>query len=118
MKNRVIMQGEVYICDMGDVIGSEQSGIRPSLVISVDVLNRTSTNVVVLPITSKMKKVQPFHKLLSQEKYPFLKYDMNIVLCENIKSISKDRINQYLGRIDDDDLEDILKLKEFVFKEI
>lgn len=118
MKNRVIMQGEVYKCDMGDVIGSEQSGVRPSLVVSVDVLNRTSTNILVFPITSKLKKIQPFHKLLTQEKYPFLKYKVNTVLCENMKSISKDRINQYLGRIEDDDLEDILEIKEFVFKEI
>lgn len=118
MKNKDITQGEVYFCDMGDVIGSEQSGIRPSLIISVDILNRTSTNVVVLPITSKIKKIQPFHKILLQEKYPFLKYKINTVLCENIKSISKDRISQFLGSIDDDDLKDVLKIKEFVFKEI
>ena len=116
MSERCILQGEVYICDL-DGRNSEQSGSRPCLVIQVDVLNRTSKNVIIVPITSKRKKNLPTHIELLQSDYPFLAYKVNTVLCENIRSISKYRLEKKLGVISKEDLLKILEAKEYAFIE-
>ena len=95
MSKREIYQGQIYICDLGnDNIGSEQSGERPCLVIQNNILNATSEIIIVIPITSKCKKV----------------------LCECIRSLSKKRVKKLIGQIDNEDLEEILKTKEYAYK--
>ncbi len=117
MNRRVILQGEVYICNLDDSQNCEQNGRRPCLVIQVDVLNRTSKNVIIVPITSKKKKSLPTHVELLQSDYPFLDYTINTVLCENIRSISKYRLEKKLGIITKEDLQQVLKAKEYAFVE-
>ena len=56
MSKRQIQQGQIYICELGENIGSEQSGERPCLIIQNNILNETSDVVIVLPITSKAKR--------------------------------------------------------------
>ena len=117
MSKREIYQGQIYICDLGDNnIGSEQSGERPCLVIQNNILNATSEIIIVIPITSKCKKVLPTHYILTNDKYNFLTYDKNTVLCECIRSLSKKRIKKLIGQIDNEDLEEILKTKEYAYK--
>jgi mRNA interferase MazF len=116
VSGRVILQGEVYICSL-DGKNSEQNGSRPCLVIQVDVLNRTSKNVIIVPITSKRKKRLPTHVELLKTNYPFLIYQVNTVLCENIRSISKYRLEKKLGTISKEDLLEVLKAKEYAFIE-
>lgn len=116
-KKRVILQGDIYICNLKSNIGSEQDGNRPCLVIQINILNRTSNNVIVVPITSKVKKKLPTHIELYKKDYDFLYYDTNTVLCENIRSISKERLGKYIGNISKEDLERVLIAKEFSFKE-
>ncbi len=119
MSKREIYQGQIYICDLGsDNIGSEQSGERPCLVIQNNILNATSENIIVVPITSKRKKVLPTHYILTNDKYGFLSCNDNTVLCECIRSVSKKRIQKFIGQIDNYDLEEILKTKEYAYREI
>lgn len=54
-KIRNVFQGDIYICNLNDNIDSEQGGDRPCIIIQLDILNRTSNNVIVVPITSKIK---------------------------------------------------------------
>lgn len=117
MSKREIYQGQIYICDLGnDNIGSEQSGERPCLVIQNNILNYTSNIIIVIPITSKRKKYLPTHYILTNTKYPFLNFNENTVLCECIRSISKKRLGKLVGQIDVEDLNNILRTKEYAYK--
>ena len=117
MSKREIYQGQIYICDLGsDNVGSEQSGERPCLVIQNNILNYTSNIIIVIPITSKRKKYLPTHYILTNTKYPFLNFNENTVLCECIRSISKKRLGKLVGQIDVEDLNNILRTKEYAYK--
>lgn len=117
MSTREIYQGQIYICDLGNNnVGSEQSGERPCLVIQNNILNATSEIVIVLPITSKRKKSLPTHYVLTNQKYNYLTFNENTVLCECIRSISKKRLGKLLGQIEQTDLEAILEIKEYAYK--
>lgn len=117
MPNEEIFQGQIYLCDLGNNnIGSEQSGIRPCLVIQNNILNATSEIIIVIPITSKRKKPLPTHYILTNDKYNYLNCEENTVLCECIRSLSKERLGELLGQIDQSDLEAILETKEYAYK--
>lgn len=117
MSKREIYQGQIYICDLGqDNVGSEQSGERPCLVIQNNILNATSEVIIVVPITSKRKKSLPTHYILTNKKYDFLTFGENTVLCECIRSLSKKRLGKLLGQIEMNDLEEVLKTKEYAYK--
>lgn len=115
-KKREIYQGQIYICELGEGVGSEQCGERPCLVIQNNILNYTSDMVIIVPITSKCKKQLPTHYILTKEKYPFLNFDYNTVLCECIRSLSKKRLGKLIGQIQNDDLDKILKTNDYVYK--
>lgn len=117
MAKRKILQGEIYICELGENIGSEQNGERPCLIVQNNILNETSDVTIVLPITSRLKKEMPTHYKLKSEDYPFLMTGRNTVLCECIRCISKKRIGKLIGTIDERDLNNILKVKEYAYYE-
>lgn len=115
-RKRIVRQGDVFMCDLSvDAIDNEQNGIRPVLVISVDARNETSHNVFIFPITHAQKKVQPCHHVLLNSDYPFFTYPRQVVLCEEGRSVSKKRLERFLGRITEEDIGSILKCKEYVF---
>ena len=113
------LRGEIYMCQIGENIGSEQSNRRPILIISNDRINRTAANIIALPISSKLKfnddgKTLKFksHYLLTKELYPFLDRD-SAVLTDSIRSISKIRLEESLGkvkRVTLNEIENTLKL--------
>ena len=116
MSKREIYQGQIYICNLGnDNMGSEQSGERPCLVIQNNILNATSEVIIVVPITSKRKKSLPTHYILTNDKYDFL-FGENTVLCEYVRSLSKKRLGKFVGQIEQDDLEEVLKTQEYAYK--
>lgn len=118
MDKRKVRQGEVYMCNLSvDSIDHEQGSIRPILVASVDIRNDTSANVFVFPITHARKKYQPCHYPLYQSSYPFFNFKKQIVLCEEGRSVSKSRLERFLGKISDEDLQGVLDSKEYVFIE-
>lgn len=97
-----VARGEVWLADLNPVRGHEQAGKRPCLVISVDLFNQGASGlVVVLPITSKEKGI-PFHVELNPPEGG-LKVG-SFVKCEDVRSISVDRLEKRLGRVSSETL--------------
>lgn len=94
---RVPRIGDVYMMEFGGS-GSEQGGVRPCVVFQNNVGNIHSPNVIVLPITSVLKKTnQPTHVLVKAEDSG-LKLD-SMVLCENPECVSKERLGNYIATL-------------------
>ena len=92
--------GDVYMVQF-DGAGSVQRGFRPAVVFSNNKGNLFSPNVVVLPLTTSLKKVnQPTHVILNAESCG-LKYD-SMVLCENPQSVSKTALNAFITHLGDE----------------
>lgn len=88
-----IRRGDIYYADLSPVIGSEQGGVRPVLVIQNDIGNRYSPTVIVVAITSQIKKAKlPTHVEISAHKYN-LERD-SVVLMEQIRTIDKQRLRE------------------------
>ena len=86
--------GDVYMMWF-DGVGSEQHGMRPGVIFSNNVGNKYSPNVIALPMTSSIKKVnQPTHVVVKRDGTGLAKDSM--VLCENPERMSKDRIGEYI----------------------
>mgnify|MGYP000409925735 CR=1 FL=1 len=96
---RIIKRGDIYYAELNPVIGSEQGGTRPVLIISNDIGNKHSPTVIVAPITSRVhtKAKLPTHTLIKD----FEGLDKNsIILLEQIRTIDKQRLREYLGALD------------------
>lgn len=97
--------GEIYVMYF-DGVGNEQSGWRPGLVFQNNVGNKYSPNIIALPLTSSLKKVdQPTHVVIPADGSGLLKDSM--VLCENPQRMSKDRIGEYITTVSEKYLEEI-----------
>lgn len=92
-------RGDVYYADLRPVVGSEQGGIRPVLIIQNDVGNRHSPTVICAAITSKMNKAKlPTHIELST-----MQYDMDkdsVILLEQLRTIDKKRLKDKVCHLD------------------
>ena len=96
----VVRRGDMFYADLSPVIGSEQGGIRPVLVIQNDTGNKYSPTVIVSAITSQLNKNRlPTHIELDSQEFG-LKSD-SIVLAEQIRTIDKSRLKEKIGHIDD-----------------
>ena len=94
-----IKRGDIYYADLSPVIGSEQGGVRPILVIQNDVGNRHSPTVICAAITSRMNKAKlPTHVELDARKYQIVKN--SVVLLEQIRTIDKQRLLDYVCHLD------------------
>lgn len=93
LKNMQFKRGEIYIAHLGDdVIGSEQGGARPVLILQNNLGNRFSPNLICLAITSNIKKKKlPTHVYIDKQEYTDLPMD-SIILADQIRTISKERI--------------------------
>lgn len=117
MARKEVRQRMIYMCDLPIGTGSEFSGIHPCLIASIDIRNDSSPNVYIFPITHATRKWQPTHFILLKDDYEFFKHINNTVLCESGREISRSRLQGYMGEISIKDFEEILKLKDYVFKE-
>lgn len=91
-------RGEIYRASLDPVVGSEQGGIRPVLIVQNDMGNRHSPTVIVAAITSRMKKPgMPTHVPLSAAECG-LKQD-SVVLMEQVRTLEKTRLTKYLGAV-------------------
>ena len=99
VKKLVIRRGDIYYADLSPVVGSEQGGIRPVLVIQNNVGNRHSPTIICAAITSKMNKAKlPTHIEISAENYKIVKN--SVILLEQIRTIDKRRLKEYVCHID------------------
>ena len=95
-----IKRGDIYYADLSPVVGSEQGGIRPVLVIQNDVGNRHSPTVICAAITSRMNKAKlPTHVALEAERYGIVKD--SVVLLEQVRTIDKSRLREKVCHLDD-----------------
>ena len=94
-----VQKNEIYYADLNPVQGSEQGGIRPVLIIQNDIGNKASPTVIIAAITSKgKKKGRPTHVTIRLEEGSLPKESM--AMLEQIRTIDKDRLIKYVGRID------------------
>ncbi len=92
-------RGEIYFADLSPVVGSEQGGIRPVLIIQNNVGNKYSPTVIVSAITSQLSKAKlPTHIELPSEKYHLPKD--SVVLLEQIRTLDKRRLKDKISAID------------------
>jgi mRNA interferase MazF len=95
-----IRRGEIYYADLSPVVGSEQGGIRPVLIVQNDIGNKYSPTVIAAAITSQQEKTKlPTHIELTAENCGLQKN--SIVLLEQIRTIDKKRLKEKMGMLDD-----------------
>ncbi len=101
-----VTRGDVYYADLNPVIGSEQGGVRPVLVIQNDIGNRYSPTVIVAAITSKIEKA----KLPTHIEIPADRSNLNrdsVILLEQIRTIDKKRLKRKVTHLNADILEKV-----------
>ena len=94
-----VRRGEIYYADLSPVVGSEQGGIRPVLIVQNDVGNKHSPTVIAAAITSQRDKAKlPTHIELNAHQYGLAKD--SVVLLEQIRTIDKRRLKERMGELD------------------
>jgi len=95
-----VKRGDIYYADLSPVVGSEQGGLRPVLIIQNDVGNRYSPTVIAAAITSRMGKNRlPTHIDINADKVGLAKN--SVVLLEQIRTLDKRRLKEKMGHLDD-----------------
>ena len=98
-----VKRGDMFYADLSPVVGSEQGGIRPVLIIQNDLGNKYSPTVIAAAITSQKNKTElPTHININSQMCG-LKND-SVVLAEQIRTIDKSRLKEKIGHIDDDSI--------------
>jgi mRNA interferase MazF len=101
VNNVVIKRGDILYADLSPVIGSEQGGVRPVLVIQNDIGNKYSPTVIVAAITSQINKAKlPTHVEIKAEEYGISKD--SVILLEQIRTIDKKRLKEKVGHLSDE----------------
>ena len=116
-KPRLVKRGQIYRCDLGDAIGSEQGGIRPVIVIQNDKGNKHSPTTIVIPFTTRYKpKYLPTHYTFKFTEENMVDYPKAInglssgystALAEQIQTVDKTRFMQYLGTMTDSFMDEL-----------
>jgi mRNA interferase MazF len=115
----IVKRGDVYFADLSPVVGSEQGGVRPVLIIQNDIGNRFSPTVIVAAITAQIQKAKlPTHVEIDAKEYAFDRD--SVILLEQIRTIDKQRLTDKITHLDegmmakvDDALQISLGLIEF-----
>ena len=95
-----IRRGDIYYADLSPVVGSEQGGIRPVLIVQNNVGNRFSPTVIAAAITSQQSKANlPTHIPLNADSSGLSKD--SVVLLEQMRTIDKRRLKEKMGRVDE-----------------
>lgn len=97
----VVKRGDIFYADLSPVVGSEQGGVRPVLVVQNDVGNKFSPTVIISAITSQINKAKmPTHIEIAADEYGLAKD--SVILAEQIRTIDKRRLKERIGKLDDD----------------
>ena len=94
-----VHRGEVFYADLSPVVGSEQGGVRPVLIVQNEIGNRHSPTVIAAAITSQTGKARlPTHIELAAQNYGLTRD--SVVLLEQIRTLDKRRLREKMGRVD------------------
>ena len=98
-----VKRGDIYYADLSPVVGSEQGGVRPVLIVQNDVGNRYSPTVIAAAITSRMEKNKlPTHIEVNALNCGLTKN--SVVLLEQVRTIDKQRLKERMGSLDTSDM--------------
>ena len=101
-----VKRGDIFYADLSPVVGSEQGGVRPVIVIQNNVGNKYSPTIIIAAITSQINKARlPTHIEISAPHFGLPKD--SVVLLEQIRTIDKKRLREKIGRFNDDMMEKI-----------
>ncbi len=96
----IVKRGDIYYADLSPVVGSEQGGVRPVLIVQNDIGNKYSPTVIAAAITSQINKAKmPTHIEISAEEYGLSKD--SVILLEQVRTIDKRRLRERTGHLDD-----------------
>ncbi|MER1986333.1 MAG: type II toxin-antitoxin system PemK/MazF family toxin [Solibacillus sp.] len=95
----IVKRGDVFFADLSPVVGSEQGGTRPVLIIQNDIGNRFSPTVIVAAITAQIQKAKlPTHVEIDSKKYGFERD--SVILLEQLRTIDKSRLTDRITQLD------------------
>ncbi|GIN57018.1 type II toxin-antitoxin system PemK/MazF family toxin [Lederbergia ruris] len=101
-----VKRGDVYFADLSPVVGSEQGGVRPVLVLQNDIGNRFSPTVIIAAITAQIQKAKlPTHVEIDAEKYGFERN--SVLLLEQIRTVDKQRLTDKITHLDEEMMEKV-----------
>ncbi|MDO5717307.1 MAG: type II toxin-antitoxin system PemK/MazF family toxin [Tissierellia bacterium] len=102
----IIKRGDIFYADLSPVIGSEQGGVRPVVVVQNDIGNKYSPTIIVAAITSQLNKAKlPTHVNVNAKVVPLPKN--SVVLLEQIRTIDKKRLRERIGKFGKDVMDQI-----------
>ncbi|AYV69138.1 type II toxin-antitoxin system PemK/MazF family toxin [Niallia circulans] len=102
----IVKRGDVYFADLSPVVGSEQGGVRPVLVIQNDIGNRFSPTVIIAAITAQIQKAKlPTHVEIDAKRYGFERD--SVILLEQIRTIDKQRLTDKITHLDEEMMEKV-----------
>lgn len=100
----MVRRGDVYYADLSPVVGSEQGGVRPVVVVQNDKGNKYSKTIIIAPISKKMSKPPiPTHVIFSDASLSYV----SMILCEQLRTIDKKRLGQWICTLDDKTIDKI-----------
>lgn len=94
----IVRRGDIFYADLSPVVGSEQSGVRPIVIIQNDIGNKYSPTIIAVAITSKIKNKMPTHIEIEGTKYGLEKD--SVILAEQIRTLDKSRLKEKVGKLD------------------
>jgi len=102
----MVKRGDIFYADLSPVVGSEQGGIRPVIIIQNDIGNKYSPTIIVAAITSQINKAKlPTHVEISSEEYGLNKD--SVVLLEQIRTVDKKRLKEKIGHMSEKDIQKV-----------
>ncbi|MFA9398494.1 MAG: type II toxin-antitoxin system PemK/MazF family toxin [Clostridiaceae bacterium] len=102
----IVRRGDIFYADLSPVVGSEQGGIRPVIIVQNDIGNKHSPTVIVAAITSQINKAKlPTHVEVSSEEYGLNKD--SVVLLEQIRTLDKKRLKEKIGHMIERDIKKV-----------
>ncbi len=102
----IIKRGDIFYADLSPVIGSEQGGVRPILIVQNDVGNKYSPTVIAAAITSQINKAKlPTHIEIDSKEYGLTKD--SVILLEQIRTIDKRRLREKIGHLDSERMKSV-----------
>jgi mRNA interferase MazF len=102
----IVKRGDVFFADLSPVVGSEQGGTRPVLIIQNDIGNRFSPTVIIAAITAQIQKAKlPTHVEIKANKYGFERD--SVILLEQLRTIDKSRLTDRITQLDSELMEKV-----------
>ncbi len=110
----IVRRGDIFYADLSPVVGSEQGGVRPVLILQNDIGNKHSPTVICAAITSQINKAKlPTHIEITTDQFALVKD--SVILLEQIRTVDKKRLKEKICHLDDGTMKKVNKALEISF---